>query len=141
MQTATPCPPNSFATGLGDEQLQVAPAVPAVKLAARAVKPLCAEGFVESVGRIRGLAEEEHRRDTPLDEPTRHRAQEEPTDALTVNPPQHVNLVQFALETGHPTVVWRALRKTDQLANVILDDEAKPATICDRKCLPPLTLS
>lgn len=91
--------------------------------------------------RIRGLAEEERRRDALLNEPPRNIAQQEPTDAMTVNPPQHVDLVQFARETRHSAIVSRPLRKTKQLASVILNDEAKPAAIGDRKCLPPLTLS
>ena len=111
-----------------------------MKLAFRAAKPLCAEGLVEPVGRIRRLAEEEHRRDATLKKPTRHIAQQKPAEAPTMKTTQHVNLIQFAHESRHPAIVRCALRKADQLACVILDDKAKPASVLYLECFAPLAL-
>jgi len=58
-----------------------------------------------------------------------------------VNSSQDINLVQFAGEPGHATVVWRALGKTNQLAGVIFHDKAKPTVVPHRKRLLPLALT
>src|SRR5262249_44321612 len=47
----------------------------------------------------------------------------------------------LAHESRHPTIVRRALRKADQLAGVIFDDKAKPASVLYCKCLAPLTFA
>src|SRR5438045_14515 len=112
-----------------------------MKLAFRAAKPLCAEGLVEPVGWIRRFTEKEHRRDASLDEPTRYIAQEKSANALPMKTLQHVNLVQFAHKSRHTTIVARALRKADELTGAILDDKGKPASVRNRKRLPPLALS
>jgi len=120
--------------------VQIAPTIPAVKLAAAAVEPLGPEDFVESVGRICRLAEEEHRSNASLDEAARHMIQKQPTDTLAVKAAQHVNLVEFPREARHRTIMWRTLGKADQLTTVVLDDEAKPTLVITCKRLAPLFL-
>jgi hypothetical protein len=126
---------------LAHKLVQVAPTIPAVKLAAAAVEPLGPEDFVESVGRICRLAEEEHRSDAPLDETAGHITQKQPTDAPALKAAQHINLVEFAREARHPAIVWRALCKADQIAINVLDYEAKPTPVINGKGLSPLMLA
>src|SRR5262245_51113135 len=119
----------SRATTVSCEELQVAPTIRTVEFADGAIEPLSSEGLVESVGRIGRLPEEEHRRDATLKEPTSHAAQQESAEAMTMEATQHVNLVQLAHESRHATIVQGALRKADQLAGIVFDDEAKPASV------------
>src|SRR5262249_42882052 len=100
-----------------------------MELAAGAVKPFCAERFVKPVRGICRFAKKEHRCDAAFDEPARHRAQKEPTNALTVKAPQNIDFVQFAGEAGHTSVVECALGKADKLASGVFNDNAEPALI------------
>jgi hypothetical protein len=127
-------------SALADKPVQIAPTIPAMKLPAAAVEPLGPKNFVESVGRICRLAEEEHRGDTSLNEAARHMTQKQPTDATAVKAAQHINLVKFAREARHPAIVWRSLCKADQLAIIVRDHEAKPTPVINGKCLAPLML-
>src|SRR5207245_484458 len=52
-----------------NESVQVTPAVPAVELALVTVQSLGAERLIEPVGRIRGLAKEQHGRDALAEKP------------------------------------------------------------------------
>jgi hypothetical protein len=102
------------------------------------VQALGAKLFIETVGGIGRLAEEQHRRNTSVEEATCHIAQQEPAEALPVASTQHVNLVQSPRETRHAPIVRRALGKTDEFASVILDDEAEPAPVVDCERFAPL---
>jgi hypothetical protein len=60
---------------------------------------------------------------------------------LTVNTAKRIDLIQLASKLRHTAIVWRPLRKRDELAGVFFDDEAEPAAVSDGKCLPPLSLA
>ena len=123
-----------------NQLVQITPTIPAVKLSAGTVEPPGLKHFVKSIRRIRCLTEEEHRSDTSLEEAAGHMTQKESTDALAVKAAQDVNLVELTRKARHPAVMWRPLCKADQLAPIILDDEAKPTPVIDCKRLAPLML-
>jgi len=60
---------------------------------------------------------------------------------LTLNSLKRIDLIQLASKARHAAIVWRPLRERDELAIVVLDDEAKPTAVGDRKRFPPLSLS
>jgi len=60
---------------------------------------------------------------------------------LTLNSLKRIDLIQLASKARHAAIVWRSLRERDELAIVVLDDEAKPTAVGDRKRFPPLSLS
>jgi hypothetical protein len=55
-----------------------------------------------------------------------------------MNTAKDVNLIQLPGKTRNSTVVVRPLGKPHELTFVVFDDQAKPAAICDGKCIPPL---
>ena len=83
----------------------------------------------------------QHRGHTPAEKLTRHVAQQESTQALSLNTLKRVDLIQLPGETRHAPIVRRALRESHQLAIVVLDDETKPAAVGDGKRVAPLSLS
>jgi hypothetical protein len=131
----------SRATAPGNQDVKVTPAVRAVELATVTVKTFCPERLIEPVGRIRGLSEEQHRGNALTQKLTRHIAEQEPTEALVLNALQRVDLIQLPGKARHSAIVRYSLRERYQLAVGILDDEAKPAAVGNRKRLPPLSLS
>jgi hypothetical protein len=109
-----------------------------MKLTAIAVKSLGAERFVEAVGRVLGTSKEHHRGHATFYEPLRDHTEKEPSETLTLNSLEEVNLVQFAGVSWDPTIMWRSLSKAHQLTAFIFDYVTKPATVLPFKRLAPL---
>jgi hypothetical protein len=100
-----------------------------MKLSAIVVESLGAKGLVEMVRWTVGIAEQQHRRDATFDESARDRAEEQPTEALALDALKKIDLVEFTRITGHAAVVGRPFRKANQLAVIVVDDEAEPAAV------------
>jgi len=68
-------------------------------------------------------------------------AEQESTEALTVNTLKRIDLVQLTSKGGHAAIVWHSLRERDELPIIVLDNEAEPTAVSDEKRFPPLPLS
>ena len=84
-----------------DESAQIAPAVATVKLAGIAVKALGAERLVKAVRWTGRITEEQHRWDTAFDEPTRDRAEKQPSEPMALNALKQIDLVEFSSVARH----------------------------------------
>jgi hypothetical protein len=119
--------------------VQIGPAVASMKLAASTIKPFRAKCLVEAVGRVFGLAEQQHRSHAKFHEPPRGRAEKEPPETLTLDSLEQVNLVKFASVSWNPAVMWSSLSKAHQLAAIVFDDVTKPTTIQAIERFAPLS--
>src|SRR5438034_308028 len=129
---AGPVSIESVPAALGNQRVQVAPAVCAVELAAVTIETFCAECLIEAIGRIRSLPKEKHGGNATAQKLTRHLAEQQPTDALALNALKRVDLVQLPGKARHAAIVRCSLRECDELAIVVLDDETKPTAVRDR---------
>jgi hypothetical protein len=126
---------------LGNQFVQIAPPVRAVKLALLTVKTFRTECLIESIRRICGFAEQQHGGNAPAQELSRHIAEQKPTNTLSLNALNCVDLIQLPDKARHATIVKGSLCERHELSIVILDDETKPAAVGDRKRFAPLPLS
>jgi hypothetical protein len=126
-------------TTLSDQVAQVSPAVAAMKLAVVAEKPFSAKRLVETVGRVLGIAEQQHRSHATFYEPPGDHAEKKPPKTSTLDSLEEVNLVKFASVSWNATVRWRSLSKAHQLAAIVYDEVTKPATVLPFERLAPLS--
>src|SRR4026207_871459 len=99
-----------------------------------------AKALKEAIGRIGGIAEEQHRFHATFKEPPGNSAQENATETLPLDALQQVDLVQFASIPGHTAIVGLPFPEPAQLPPIVSHDEAEPAAVVHREGFAPLPL-
>src|SRR2546423_1843942 len=116
--------------------MQIAPAIAAVKLAFATIEPLRTKPFVETIGWVTRIPEQQHRADAPLEEPAGDMLDELASDSVSVPRSQHIDFVQLTLKPRNTAVVNGTLREANQATVGSFGDIAEPVPLALERFAP-----
>jgi hypothetical protein len=97
--------------------------------------------FVEAIGWVPCVSEEQHRPDPLTQKPIRNLTYEQSAKALPMKAPQDIDLVEFALVARHATIVAPAPCETNELMGGLFHNKREVRYVVRAENPVPLSLT